>query len=93
MALALGLKDSDILSIRNVSTQRADLEIPEAHLDRHAYHRILIEDGACSLKLETRVYGESPYSDGVARIIAAVQNQALENRLYSIMEFVNNGWI
>lgn len=93
MAHALGLEDSDILSIRKVSTQRADLEIPEEHLTRHAYHRILIEDGACSLKLETRVYGESPYADGVARIITAVQNQVLENRLYSIMEFVNNRWI
>lgn len=93
MAHALGLKDSDVESIRNVSTQRADLEIPEEHLARHAYHRILIDDGGCSLKLETRVYGESPYADGVAQIVAAVQSQDLENRLYSIMEFVNNGWI
>jgi hypothetical protein len=93
MAHSLGLKDSDVLSIRNLSTQQADLEIPEEHLARHAYHRILIEDGECSLKLETRVFGESPYADGVARIVAAVQNQDLENRLYSIMEFVNNGWI
>jgi hypothetical protein len=93
MAHALGLKESDVLSIRNVSTQRADLEIPEVHLARHAYHRILIEDGECSLKLETRVYGESPYADGVARIVAAVKDKDLENRRYSIMEFVNNGWI
>lgn len=93
IAHALGLKDSDVLSIRNLTTQRADLEIPEEHLARHAFHRILIEDGGCSLKLETRVYGESPYADGVARIVTAVQNQDLDNRLYSIMEFVNNGWI
>jgi hypothetical protein len=93
MAHALGLKDSDVLSIRDVNTQRADFEIPEEHLARHAYHRILIEDGECSVKLETRVYGESPYADGVARIVAAVQNHDLENRLYPIMEFVNKGWI
>lgn len=93
IAHALGLEETDVLSIRNLTTQRADLEIPEAHLARHAFHRILIEDGECSLKLETRVYGESPYADGVARIVTAVQNQYLENRLYSIMEFVNNGWI
>jgi 4-hydroxy-tetrahydrodipicolinate reductase len=93
MAHALGLKDSDVLSIRDVNRQLADLEIPEEHLARHAYHRILVEDGACSVKLETRVYGESPYADGVGRIVAAVQNQALENRFYPIMEFVNNGWI
>ena len=93
IAHALGLEGVDVLSIRNPATQRADLEIPEEHLARHAFHRIFIEDGECSLKLETRVYGESPYADGVARIVTAVQNQDLDNRLYSIMEFVNNGWI
>jgi len=93
MAHALGLKDSDVLSIRDVNTQCADLGIPEEHLARHAFHQILIEDGACSVTLETRVYGESPYADGVARIVAAVQSQYLENRLYSIMEFVDKGWI
>jgi len=93
LAHALGREDSDVLSIRDVNTQRADLEIPEEHLARHAYHRVLIEDGECSVKLETRVYGESPYADGVAGIVSAVQKQDLENRRYSIMEFVNNGWI
>lgn len=93
MARALGLQDSDILSIRDAETQLADLGIPEAQLARHAYHRILIEDGDCSLKLETRVHGESPYAAGVARIVSAVQGRELENRIYPIMEFVNNGWI
>lgn len=45
------------------------------------------------MKLETRVYGETPYADGVAKIVAAVQSQSLENRLYPIMEFIDNGWI
>ena len=93
MAHALGLKDNDVLSIRDVNTQWADLGIPEEHLARHAFHQIFIEDGACSVKLETRVYGESPYADGVARIVAAVQKHDLENRLYPIMEFIDKGWI
>ena len=93
MAHALGLKGSDVVSIRNVDKQRADFGIPEEHLARHAFHQILIEDGACSVKLETRVYGESPYADGVARIVVAVQKHDLENRLYPIMEFIDKGWI
>ena len=54
---------------------------------------MLIEDGACSVKLETRVYGDKPYADGVARIVAAVRERPLENRHYSIMEFIDNAWL
>lgn len=93
MAQSLGLQDSDIRSIRNADVQRADLQIPEAHLARHAYHQILIQDGACSLQLETRVYGDSAYADGVARIVAAVRAHTLEKRRYSVMEFVDAGWL
>ncbi len=93
MARSLGLNDSDVRSIRDEDVQRVELQIPETHLGRHAYHQILISDGACSLQLETRVYGESAYADGVSRIVAAVQAHALENRTYSVMEFVEIGWI
>lgn len=93
MAHVLGLKDHDVLSIRDANTQRAEWEIPEEDLARHACHRIMIQDGACSVRLETRVHGESPYADGVARIVAVVQDKCLENRLYPIMEFVGNGWL
>jgi 4-hydroxy-tetrahydrodipicolinate reductase len=93
MARSLGLNDSDVRSIRNTNVQRTELHIPEAHLGRHAYHEIMIEDGECSLKFETRVYGESPYAGGVDRIVGAVRSQRLENRLYSITEFVGNGWL
>ncbi len=93
MANSLGLKDSDVLSMRDPDVQREELHIPEAHLARHAFHQILIEDGECSLMFETRVYGESAYADGVARIVAAVRAHKLENRVHSITEFVNNGWL
>jgi hypothetical protein len=43
--------------------------------------------------METRVYGDAPYAGGVAQIVAAVRQQALENRRYSILEFIDNGWI
>lgn len=93
MARSLGLQDSDVHSVRNPAQQQTELQIPSEHLARHAYHRIVVQDGSCSLQLETRVYGESPYAAGVAQIVAAVRAHALENRVYSIMEFINRGWL
>lgn len=93
MAHSLGLQDSDIHSVRQASAQRDVLQIPQEHLARHAFHRIRIQDGDCSLQFETRVYGDSAYADGVARIIAALRAHALENRSYSVMELVDRGWL
>lgn len=93
IACSLGKSSTDIHSVRDTITQRAELQIPETHLARHAYHQVLIQDGVCSLKLETRVYGEAPYAQGVAQIVEAVRSHELENRRYSIMEFVTNGWL
>ena len=93
MAHALGLKDSDVVSVRDPQQQRTALQIPDAHLDRHAFHQVLIEDGACSITMETRVYGAAPYADGVARIISAIRSNELEDRVYELNEFVEDGWI
>lgn len=93
VAHALGLKGSDVISVRDPPQQKAALQIPTEHLDRHAVHQILIEDAACSVTMETRVYGASPYADGVARIISAIRSNELENRLYALNKFVESGWI
>jgi len=93
MAQALGLDASEIRSVRDAQVQQGALQIPSEHLARHAFHEVLIEDGACSIRMETRVYGDAPYADGVAQIVAAVRQQALENRRYSILEFIDNGWV
>lgn len=93
MAQSLGLPASAIQSIRDPHTQHTELRIPEASLGRHAYHQIRIEDGDCSITLETRVFGETPYASGVAQIIAAIRAHTLENRIYPIMAFVQNGWL
>jgi 4-hydroxy-tetrahydrodipicolinate reductase len=93
MAHALGLNADDVHSVRDPDVQKAALQIPDEHLGRHAYHRIVIDDAACSVVMETRVYGSSPYADGVARIVAAVGSNALENRVYQINEFIENGWV
>ncbi|KRD26971.1 dihydrodipicolinate reductase [Acidovorax sp. Root267] len=93
MAQALGLSPAEIRSVRDPEVQRGELQIPQEHLARHAYHQVLMEDGACSVKLETRVYGDAPYAAGVAHIVAVVRERPLENRRYSIMEFIDNAWL
>jgi dihydrodipicolinate reductase len=93
MAHSLGMSRSDIQSVRDTGIQKTRLEIPEADLARHAFHQVVIQDGQCSVKLETRVHGEAPYAQGVAQIVSAASSHALENRRYSVMEFVKNGWL
>ena len=93
IAHSLGRSSDDIHSVRDSSVQQTQLEIPEAELERHAFHQVMIRDGMCSIKLETRVYGGAPYAAGVSQIVAAACGNRLEARLYSVMEFVNNGWL
>ncbi len=93
MAQSLGLTAGDIRSVRDPKVQQTSLQIPAAHLGRHAFHRIDIEDGSCSVKLETLVVGESPYVSGVAQIVAATRAHGLENRVYAVAEFIRNGWL
>lgn len=93
IAQSLGLAANDVVSVRDTKVQLAALHIPAEHLGRHAVHAILIEDGACRVSFETRVYGASPYADGVARIVSAVTSYPLENRVYAIDEFVEHGWV
>ncbi|WP_341314752.1 dihydrodipicolinate reductase [Paraburkholderia sp. IMGN_8] len=93
IAQSIGFPTNGIRSVRDPDVQRNELQIPDGQLARHAYHRITIEDGECSLHLESRVYGSSPYADGVSRIIETINRRNLENRLYSTMELVRNGWL
>lgn len=93
LAQSLGIPPQDIVSIRNPSEQKEKLHIESEHLPRHAYHKIVIEDSHSSITLETKVVGSAPYADGVAQIITVIGNHMLENRLYNIIEFVDNGWI
>lgn len=93
LAESLGLATTQIESVRDVSTQTSILGIPPAYLSRHAYHRIVIEDGLSSVTLETKVFGSTPYADGVAQIIQAIADYALESRRYNILELIENGWL
>lgn len=93
MAQSLGLSAKDVVSVRDRDAQSTALGIPAEHLDRHAVHAILIEDGDCRISLETRVYGASPYAKGVAKIVSAVVARPLENRVHAIDEFIEQGWL
>lgn len=93
LAQALGLDCDAVRSVRDPQEQEDVLKIPAEHLARHAYHQIVIEDPECRITLKSRVYGTSPYADGVARIIAAIRAHALEDRIYAIGEFVERGWV
>lgn len=93
IAQSLGLAANDVVSVRDTEKQLTTLNIPAEHLGRHAMHAILIEGAACRISLETRVYGVSPYADGVAKIVSATTSQKLENRVYAIDEFIEHGWV
>lgn len=93
LAQSLGLPSEKILSIRDPQEQREALKIPPEYLSRHAYHRVEIEDDVGRMVLETKVFGPSPYAQGLAQILSAVRSNKLENRRYNVMEFIENGWV
>lgn len=93
LAEAIGLREGDIVSVRDPAVQQDEMKIPAEHLGRHAFHRIVIEDGLSSVTLETRVLGPAPYAQGVAQIVAAIQAHPLEDRLYKVTELVDKGWL
>jgi len=93
IAKSLGLAAESIISVREPEAQLAAFRIPPEHLGRHAVHSIAIDSGACRLLLESRVYGASPYADGVSKIVSAVAAHQLEHRVYEINEFIEYGWV
>lgn len=93
IAQTLGLSGEDVTSVRDREKQLTELRIPLEHLGRHAVHSISIDDGTCFVSLETRVYGSSPYADGVSKIVSAAATRPLENRVYAVDEFIEHGWV
>jgi len=94
-ALANSLKFpvNKIVSIRDPEVQLNELGIPKEFLDRHAYHKIVIEDGTDQLTIETKVLGHNSYVQGVKRIIEAVIKHPLENRLYTVVELIEKNMV
>jgi len=93
LADALGLDRRDVRSVRDPRVQEDDLGIPAEHLERHAYHRISIQDGAAKLVLETTVLGEAPYAPGLARILDGLASRELAPGVHSVVDLVGRGWV
>jgi len=93
IADAIGFPREEILSVRDQDVQSKEIGIPSEYLSKHAFHRIEIEDGTVSIKIETKVLGHDSYADGVRQIVSSIGKIELENRTYQITEFARNGWI
>ena len=88
LARALGLDEKAIRSVRDPVEQAGRLAIPAAHLQRHAYHEIVIHGPNADIRLETRVLGQTAYADGLARIIAAVIKAPLAAGFHDVVDLV-----
>lgn len=93
MAEALGMPAREIVSVRDPGQQQSALRIPPEHLHRHAVHLVSIEDDACTVSLQTRVYGDSPYAEGVGRIVRSIRADPLPRGVHQIEALVERGWI
>ncbi|MBP7647476.1 MAG: dihydrodipicolinate reductase [Comamonas sp.] len=93
IANALRISIDEIESVRDTAIQADEFKIREEHLGRHAFHRVRINDSSCQIEMESRVVGDSPYARGVQQIVDAVIEQELQNRTYSITEFIEKRWL
>ena len=84
---------SKITSIRNPDIQLNEVGIPEAYLNKHAYHRIEIKDGNDKITLETKVLGHDSYAKGVKAIIEAISKTNLENKRYTVLDLIDGGLV
>ncbi|WP_423130280.1 dihydrodipicolinate reductase C-terminal domain-containing protein [Gaoshiqia sp. Z1-71] len=87
---ALHFPTGQIVSVRDPEIQRTKIGIPEAYLDKHACHKIVVKDGTDEVTIETRVLGHESYAGGVKKIIETVLKHPLENRTYTVLELIGN---
>ena len=88
-ANSLKLPIEKITSIRETDTQLNKIGIPPAYLDKHAYHKISIEDGFDEVTIETKVLGHKSYANGVKKIVDAVLHHNFEKRKYTVFELID----
>jgi 4-hydroxy-tetrahydrodipicolinate reductase len=91
LAKSLKMPTDKIRSIREPKMQLEEIGIPVEFLDKHAYHKIEIEDGKDSVTIETKVLGHRSYASGVKKILEAVLNHPLERRKYSVLDLIDKG--
>ena len=89
IANSLKFPVANITSVRDPLIQQTRLNIPPEYLNKHAYHKISIQDGMDQLSIETKVLGHESYANGVKKIIDVVLLHPLEKRKYSVIEFID----
>jgi hypothetical protein len=87
-AKSLGISECDIISERNPERQQNTIGIPMEHLDRHAYHQILISGPEVEIKLETKVLGKTAYAISLSEIITLVAKKELGPGHHDIVDIV-----
>lgn len=93
LAESIYVPPSDILSIRDAEYQSSEHGISNEYLDKHAYHKLTMQDGMDEVSIELKVLGLDSYVRGTARIVEAVVCNVLENREYSVFELIERGWL
>lgn len=90
---SLHFPPDDIKSIREPNTQLNEVGIPSEYLGKHAYHKIIIEDGPDQVTIETKVLGHESYVNGVKKIITAALENSFENRRYNVLELIDKNML
>jgi len=82
-----------IESIRDSETQYSKLGIPREFLNKHAYHKIVIEDESDQVTIETKVLGHHSYANGLKKIIDAVLKNRFEKKRYTVLELIDQSLV
>ena len=90
---SLKVRQDKIVSIRDPQIQRNKIKIPREFLERHAYHSIVIKDTMDEVTIETKVLGHASYVNGVHIIVQTCINNRLENKRYTVLDFIEIGMI
>lgn len=88
LARSLGIPESGIRSVRDPQVQRQELGIPDAFLDRHACHQVVIRNPEVEIRLESRVFGRSAYASGLAQIIGMLSGMELSPGRHDVVDLV-----
>ena len=82
----LGKDKESIISYRDPEYQKAQLGINEDALNRHALHRITINDGIDEITMTTKIQSKDTYVRGLISLLRNLEGKKLENRIYSITD-------
>lgn len=82
----LGKDKETIISYRDLEYQKDQLGINEDALNRHALHRITINDGIDEITMTTRIQSKDTYVRGLISLLRNLEGRKLENKIYSITD-------